>query len=221
MYKEHPQVYTSTFTQLASGIRRLGRKSITLSVVETEVGATLAFGDVTERDVVCRALGISWNLATEQRITEEGNYMCVLRNNHVLHVQGVDTGDGVELLSPMYPPLPHLLPSQLLPVPPVDETVWFVANSDGSGAKRLEDQENMHERSNIHVFPVAYVAGPHIHCRMPVIGTPPTSWKTDPQGWRALTDRLVNQLAAEDNQVVWWRTISAPPHYTNAMVTAK
>lgn len=159
-------------------------------------GLTFAGRDL---DILKEVLGSIYIAACEKPIAQEGNYLCVLRNGHVLHAQAIRVNGDLRLLTPMYPiPLEQATEAPELET---DGEVWF--NTEGTLLPPLHDTKDRR-------FCFSYAAGPYIGCRTLLIN-------------HAQQSSPVEQSAYENTllawaQVVWYMPISAPPHYTKAMV---
>lgn len=178
MYQGHEQVYRSTIEQLAAR------------------GLTFAGRDL---DILKEVLGSTYLSAAEKPIKQEGNYLCVLLNGHVLHAQALKVKDELLLLTPMYP-----IPLTMATEPPElegDGEIWF--NADGVLLPPLHDTK---ERR----FCFSYAAGPYVGCRTLLISHGKQSSPAEQSAYE-------NTLLAWA-KVVWYMPISAPPHYTKAMV---
>lgn len=207
MFKGNPQVYTSTLEQLAQALRTCGQSPL---VVTVDTDGKLLITPFAQ-DLLERVLGDVWTAGYEQAITCEGNYQCVLRNNQLVHVQAVRSKPDAPLmlLTPMYPmPLEMLKEDERQTLPPFDERRLYEIAEDGSATPWAPALAAQRPKNIVEVL---MYAGPHVDCRMPIS-------KQAPEYTEAARS-LVNRLVYEDNQIVWWRAITAPPHYTQDMIT--
>jgi hypothetical protein len=208
MFQGYHQVYSSTMALLAQEL--------------TDAGM-LSKPTHKAYDILSRVLGEAWSHAATHPIKVEGNYQCVLRNNHIVHVQALhqiagDTSTQLMLTTPMYAALDQLTLAGCNTMPPKDEDHWFHIQSDGTVQPFRGENKGWDDNDPPPMyFRLRLLAGPNIDCRTPIITTP----QHVPTGvdFRAIADRLVNAQAEGDSQIVWYRSITAPPHYTKVMVT--
>lgn len=206
------QVYTSTFALLRASIQSLRPelRGFYFSIDEPN--------DPEALEALARALGAVWVNAADTPITEEGNYQCVLRSNHIVHVQALNTDAGLVLISPEYPSsaLTQLVASRKIAPPPWDytEVYHWTTDKDTGNVSLKPGPGELAERR----FIVSYLAGPYQHCRMVRVNAPERTPRDE--SWELHAARLVNELVLANNQIVWYRATPAPPHYTKAHLSA-
>jgi len=206
---------TTMLDRLAEQLHALNLRTLSLHVTRRESKLGIAFDSEAESTLMHRLLGGVWTSATVTPITTEGNYLCVLRNNHLVHVQALMSEGQLLLMAGGYDQ-PLSLLTEDAAFPPVDKRLWYGFDEEQQTLVPWPQVQDMTEVPDTAVA-VLLIAGPHVNCVMPTVLRP----RHVPRGvpWQALAATLVNDLARSYSQIAWYQAIQLPPHYVKAMFT--
>lgn len=159
-------------------------------------------------------LGMTWVDAAIRPITKAGSYLCVLRNTHVVHVQGVQlddvAGKPLVLACSAYPQMPlDQSDVRCEAGPAVDETAWYKLN--GTSVVPVDPPAPM-SAPDPDVFSVIAVKGPYLGCHL---------YRPSHVGSNLdvkVIKNMVDGMNLDNNEVVWYIQIVNPPHYTDDML---